>query len=324
MRPRQTDRRGPRVAALLVLTALAALVPAAASALPPGGVDETPGTPPGSVEITTPVVPQKGKVGFCVHGFRVDLKAGGSVGQQFMIKFDDFGSYGIGPYTPDANGDLCATVSANPADHTGEKGGAVDKIGPELCDPGKEHWLRFLSGSWAYNKNGDEASLRSLHAEFRFSGNCGDPPPSESPGGGPPATTPETTSPGPTKPGTTSPGTTPAAVTPVPRLASPGLRAGARRLTITFRPVAARTTVAIALRTAAKVRLGDHRRLVTLVRPVRRTLAAGTKRRTVTLRLTGGARALLRTHAKLAARLTLTPDHGKAGRVAVTLRRAEG
>lgn len=283
---------------LLALAAVALAGSAVAWAVPPGGVADTPGTPPGSVAITTPEVSQKGKVGFCVQGFRVDLAAGGSVGQQFMVKFDDFGNSGIGPFTPNAAGELCAEVSTDPADH-GSK--ASDRIPADLCDPSKEHWLRLLSGPWAYNKNGDVASLRSLSATFRVTGICGDATTTPDAGATPTATP------------------TPAATTSASLVSRKLTVTGGTRVTVKLRGGSAAQRVRVVLRTASKVRVGTKRRVVTLA-SASYQLGKDT-RRTVRPKLTSAGRALLRARRTLAGRLTLQPTGAQATRAAVTLRR---
>jgi hypothetical protein len=278
-------------------------------ALPPGGVEDQPGTPPGSVTITTPDVPQKGKVGFCVQQFRVDT-AGGPVGQQFMVKLDDFGSYGIGPFTPDATGSLCAEVSTDPADYQGAKGGAADKLPADLCDPGKEHWLRFLSGSWAH----PDASQRSIAKGFRVTGSCiGTPPPTTAPGGG----TPTTTAPGGT-PTTPAGGSSAAAV---PRVRSTTLVVRGRTIAAVLQGTGAFSRGSLVLRTRGPVRLGR-------TPPARRMLAKGSyqaaagDRVTVRLTLTREGTSVLRTRPRLAGELAVTPVRATGATTRVAVRRA--
>ena len=267
---------------------------AAAWAVPPGGGDQIPGTPPGSVEVTTPEVPQRGDVGFCVRGFRVE-NGSERVGQQFMVKFDDHGAYGIGPFTPDVNGELCATVSTDPADHQGAKGGAADKIPSDLCDPAKAHWLRFLSGEWAQN-----GSPRSLSAEFRVTGAC--EPAGGGPGGGEPGG-----------------GTPPPAAQVAVRLRSHRLALGARRVTLRLSATGGTARGTIALRSAHRVVVGKRKRRVTLARgPF--SVAPGSNR-AVRVGLTRTGRRVLRGRRSLLARVTVRPAGGGSLERRVRLRR---
>jgi len=263
-----------------------------AAGLPPGGVDDTPGTPPGSVAIVQPDVPKQGTVGFCVRNYRVNLPGGGSVGQQFMIKFDDFGAYGIGPFQPDNNGDLCAEVSMNPADHATAKGGAADKIPSDLCDTAKEHHLRFLSGSWAYNQGGVQASSRSQAGIFRVTTNCTEP---VATGGTPP----------PTGGGVGLPA-------PAPKVASRTVGTNGRTLTVRFQPVTVHTVASVGLRTRVKVRIGKQTRVVRLVSATRVEIPADGRSHTATFRLTPAGRQVVNTRALRAGVLVITPATGKS------------
>jgi hypothetical protein len=303
-------------AALGTTAALAAA--GAGVALPPAGTADDPGTPAGSMTITTPAVAQKGDVGFCVANIRVDT-SGGPVAQPFMVKFDDHGSYGIGPFTPDADGSLCATVSTDPARYATAKGGAADKIPADLCDPTKEHWLRLLSGSWAH----PDASQRSIAQTFTVTGRCGDVAgggTTTTPGGGGTTTTPgggTTTTPGTGAP--TTGGTPTTAAAPF-TLRSAALATDARRVTLKVRGGTAFARGTLVLRTRAKVALGRSA-------PARRTLARGgfqvAARDAVTVRLTltAAARSLLRTRATVAATLAVTPAGAKTINKNVTVRR---
>ena len=300
--------RRSRTPALIVVAAIAAVAPAAALALPPGGVNEEPGTPPGSVSVTNPEVAKQGTVGFCVRNFRVNLAGGGSVGQQFMVKFDDFGSYGIGPFTPDNNGDLCAEVSMNPADHATAKGGAADKIPSDLCDANATHLLRFLSGSWAYNKADGVASMRSLHADFRTTATCTEPAPT----GGSGSTTPGT--------GGTGGGAT--TIAPLPTVASRTVGTNGRTLRLTFRPVTAHTVVSFGLRTRTKVRVGKQMRIVRLVSATRVEIPADGRSHTATFRLTPAGRQVVGARTRNSGVLVITPGSGAARGVPMTVIRS--
>ncbi|OJU86292.1 MAG: hypothetical protein BGO11_02685 [Solirubrobacterales bacterium 70-9] len=277
------------IAPLVVLALLVLGGPTAsrAGAEPASGAVEVAGTPPGSVEVTTPEVAQKGAVGFCVHNFRVET-GGSSVGQQFMVKFDDFGAYGIGPFTPDAAGDLCATVSTDPAAHEGEKGGAKDKIPTDLCSPGKEHWLRFLSGSWAQG-----GTPRSLTAKFRMTGTC-ESTSAPTPGGG-----------------TTATETTVAAASL--KLLDHKLALQGRSVALRIQAGAAGASGRVVLRAAHKVPVagpGSPRAKAVLARGGYRV--AGGKTKTLRINLTVAGRRILADRDRLAARLLLRPAAGEA------------
>lgn len=294
--------RGSRVA---LIAAAALTVPAAAFALPPAGTDDEVGTPPGSVEVTTPEVPAKGKVGFCVRNFRVDLKNGGSVGQQFMMKFDDFGQNGIGPFTPDASGTFCGEISMNPADYAGTKGGAADAIPPGLCDTSKPHSLRFLSGPWAYDKNGDSASMRSFRADFRVTGSCtAPPPPPTGPTPGPTQPTPEQ----PTAPGAEDGST----VVRRPKLRARVVSTNGTTLRLNFQPVSTHTKVRISLRTRVPVKIGKRKRIVRLVSSTPVEIPADGRRHTAVFRLTPACRQIVASKAKRSGVLIFTLPSGKA------------
>jgi hypothetical protein len=305
----------------LVLTAALAAgaslaLAAAGMALPPGGTDDEPGTPPGSLTVTTPDVPQKGAVGFCVQDIRVD-GAGGHVAQPFMMKFDDYGSSGIGPFTPEADGDLCATISTDPAAYTSAKGGSADKIPPDLCDPAQEHWLRLLSGAWA----GDGASQRSLAAAFRVTGACGDGAGGSA--GTPPATTTPTT--GAMTTTTTAPTTTPRKPTVTVTARSAQLSVSGRSLVVKLVGGPAFTRGTLLVKSRARLRVGRSA-------AARRTLARGSfqlaARDTVALRLalTTDARSLLRTRRTLAATLAIAAGGAttRTTNVTVTTSKTQG
>lgn len=298
------------VGASVAATAGALVLAASGVALPPGGVADQPGTPPGSLTITTSEVPQKGDVGFCVQNIRVDT-ASGPAAQPFMLKFDDHGSNGIGPFTPAADGSLCATVSTDPADYAS---GAADKLPSDLCDPTKDHWLRLLTGAWAH----PDGSQRSIAAGFEVTGACGDG--SGGTDGGGTGTTPTT-------PGTTT--TTPAATTPNAS-AKPPVRAASATFAISGRAVVVKLRASssfargtLLLRSVSRLRVGHST-------AARRTLARGSFQiaagDTLALRLplTADARSVLRTRRSLAAALTIAPRDAAATTTTVTVRRPRG
>jgi len=307
--------RRRRIAAGAVAAAgAAALVLATAGvALPPGGVADQPGTPAGSLTITTPEVPQQGDVGFCVQNIRVDT-AGGPAAQPFMLKFDDHGSNGIGPFTPAADGSLCATVSTDPADYPS---GAADKLPSDLCDPAKAHWLRLLTGAWAH----PDGSQRSIAAGFTVTGACGDGGGGSGGGGGTgTGTTPAT----PGAPATTTPAATPGtAAEPPVRAASATLTTSGRSVVVKLKAASSFARGSLLLRSVSRLRVGRSA-------PARRTLARGSFQiaagDTLALRLplTADARSVLRTRASLAGALTIAPRDARPTTTTVTVRRPRG
>ena len=313
-------RRGPRSA---VRPGLAAGATAAACALiwssgvtaaPDTGAVDAPGTPPGVLTITTPAGPVGGKISFCTEKIRVDTAAG-PVAQNFMLKFDDFGSFGIGPYTPDANGSYCGTVSTIAADHAGARGGAADKLPDDLCDASKPHTLRLLSGTWGAPGTTPEASQRSISQPISVAGGtCGGATPGGPGGGqaGPGAiTTGPTTTPGGSVPGTTA--------------ASLSLRsttASVRGRSVYVRVTGGRAFVkgTAVLRTRDKVAMGRSKAVRWTLAKQSFQVAAGN---TVELKLalTPNGRKLMRPRLRLAGKLTLTPVSGVALTREVSVRR---
>jgi hypothetical protein len=289
-------RQRRAAAAGVVATAATLVLAAAGAALPPGGTDDQPGTPAGSLAVTTPDVAQKGAVGFCVENIRVDSSSG-HVAQPFVLKFDDHGSSGIGPFTPDADGHLCASASTDPAAYATAKGGSADKIPPDLCDPTKEHWLRLLSGGWA----AENASQRSLAATFRVTGACGD-----GAGGGGTTTTPTTTATTPAPgPGdtTTTPTTTTKPSVDV-RLRSVKLAVSGRSLVVKLRGGRAFTRGTLLVTSRSRLRVGRSGATRRALAKGSFQLAAGD---TVALRLplTADGRSLLKNRRTLAASLAV-------------------
>lgn len=302
--------RRARAARLQLGAAAAALAAAAAgaSAAPPGGPVDTPGSPPGTLQITTPSGPVDGRIGFCVDAIRVDTAAG-PVAQRFMLKLDDHGSYGIGPYTPTASGSLCATVSTDPADHAAARGGAADKLPADLCDASKPHTLRLLSGAWGAPGTVPEASQRSIAAPISVAGaTCG------------------RSQPRPPSPGEPVPGTPPGARPPA---GAPAAAVRVRSTTVVVRGrsaylklggAGAFSSGTVVLRSRAAIRIGRSPR-------ARRTLARGAYQVAagdaveLRLALTAQARVLLRTRRSIGATLTIAPSAGAAIARTVTVRR---
>jgi hypothetical protein len=336
--------RPPRATgAVLVLGAAVLAWPCAAGALPPGGAADTPGTPAGSVEITNPAGLREGKVQFCVRGF---VTRTGAAPQQFMVKFDDYGSKGIGPFQPDATGTYCGEVATDRAAYA-SAASADDKLPAELCRGG-QHWLRILSGSWSH----PDATERSLAKDFASDATCGTggkaaapspgtvvgadtgvgtapAPPSDGGGSGGGGTGGGTGGPG-TGPGGgtgSGPGGGSGAAPVAPSLSGQAvLRSRTARVsgsTVTFalRRTGAVGRGTITARSAARLRLTPKgaRRVRTLVAARPYTLSGATTQ-SVRARLTPTGRRLLRTRSRLTVRVTLTPSGGTATTTRVVLR----
>lgn len=303
--------------ALIAATGVAAAVLLSSglvAAAPDTGAVETPGTPPGKLVITTPGGPVDGKIAFCVESIRVDTAAG-PVAQSFMLKFDDFGVFGIGPYTPTASGSLCGTVSTIPADHAAGRGGAADKLPADLCDTSKPHTLRLLSGTWgAPEGTTPPPSQRSISSPISVAGDsCG----AAIPGG----TGGEQPDPGgSTPPGTTTPGTatTPTTGAPGSRATPAAVTLRSATLSVRGRSVYVRVTGGKAfvkgsalLRTRDKVAMGRSKAVRWTLAKQTFQVAAGNAVE-LRLSLTPNGRKLMRTRLRLAGVLTLTPDRGGA------------
>ncbi|MEV4421452.1 hypothetical protein AB0L40_15935 [Patulibacter sp. NPDC049589] len=329
------DTRGTRRGRLLVAgTATGVTLAAAgtAGALPPGGAVDKPGTPAASLEITNLAGLREGKVQFCVRG---SVLKDGSAPQLFMLKFDDFGSNGIGPFQPDATGTYCGELST---DRTAFSAAADDKIPADLCNGG-QHWLRVLSGSWA--GTAATATERSLAKDFTSDATCGTGGTAAWPTVGSiaeqyrakagvalPSTPPAGT---PTTPGgpTTTPGgsTTPGGPTPVPvltglaKIRSTTVAVSGSTATLRVRRTAAvgggKITVRSATRLAAKGRKG--KKIRTLVSAQRYALT-GAVAQSLRLKLTATGRSVLRTRRSLSAVVTITPTGGKPTTTRVVLR----
>lgn len=136
------------------------LAAAGAWALPPGGAVDDPGDPPATITIVTPSVPVNGAVSFTGTGW---LNQDGT-GQSVMVKFDDFGNNGIGPFTADAQGNLSGTVSLTPpANATARQ--RADYAPSDMNQANSSHWLRFLTGPWgSLPRNGPPRSMRGTFA----------------------------------------------------------------------------------------------------------------------------------------------------------------
>jgi hypothetical protein len=329
--------RPPRATgAVLVLGAAVLAWPCSAGALPPGGAADTPGTPAGSVEIVNPAGLREGKVQFCVRGF---VTRTGAAPQQFMVKFDDYGSKGIGPFQPDATGTYCGEIATDRAAYA-SAASADDKLPAELCQGG-QHWLRILSGSWSH----PDATERSLAKDFATDATCGTGGKAAAPSAGtvigadtgvaPAATAPGDGS-GPGGGGTgTNPGggtgagtgggsgTGPAApsLSGQAVLRSRTARVSGSTVTFALRRTGAVGRGTITARSAARLRLTPKgtRRVRTLVAARPYTLSGATTQ-SVRARLTATGRRLLRTRSRLTVRVTLTPSGGTATTTRVVLR----
>jgi hypothetical protein len=313
-------RRGRRSAVRLGLAAGATAAACAlvwssgVTAAPETGVVDAPGTPPGVLRITSPAGPVAGKISFCVEKIRVDTAAG-PVAQSFMLKFDDFGGFGIGPYTPDANGSYCGTVSTIAADYTNARGGAADKLPDDLCDAAKPHTLRLLSAGWGAPGTTPEASQRSIAQPISTGGTCGGATPG-GPGGGQTGPGGTTTGPATTTPGGSNPGTA------VASLSLRSTTASVRGRSIYVRVPGGRTFVkgTAVLRTRDKVAMGRSKAVRWTLAKQSFQVAAGN---TVELKLalTPNGRKLMRPRLRLAGKLTLTPVSGIALTREVSVRR---
>jgi len=282
-----TARRARALAAGVSAAALASVwVPTAGAAGTPK--PDLPGTPPATVEVTTKEVFAGTQVTFQGAGW---LSTGGQP-QQFMIKFDDHGVNGIGPYTANADGTIGGTVAmVPPASATLKQ--REDYAPADLGTPGR-HWLRFLAG-W------NSSPARSLHAEFTVV--AAPEAPAPDPGTGTPAApqAPETPAGEPLTP---------------PSLASGPITRAGGRLAVRVRGGDARAGVAITIRTAGRVRLapGTRPRQVLLARL--RTAVAPGGVRVLRPRLTAAGRRVL-ANGPVRARITLV--RAGAGTVTTTV-----
>jgi hypothetical protein len=264
--------------------------------------------------------------------------------QQFQVKFDDFGSKGIGQFQPDASGTYCGEIATDRAAYA-SAASADDKIpskaqgaAADLCAPGTQHWLRVLSGSWAH----PDGSERSIARDFTTDATCGTGGKAAAPSvgtvvgadtgvapataGGGPTTTPggTTTTPGGT---TTTPGTTTTAAPVLSGLAkvrSTRVAVQGSIVTLPVRRTAAVGGGKVTIRSASRLALNGRgaKRVRTLVaaRPYRLT---GAVNQSLRLRLTATGRSVLRSRSSLAAVVTVTPTGGKPVATRITLRPAK-
>jgi hypothetical protein len=304
--------------------------------VPDTGVADTPGTPAGSVEITNPAGLREGKVQFCVRGF---VTKTGTAPQQFMVKFDDHGSKGIGPFQPDATGTYCGEVATDRAAYA-SAASADDKIPAGLCDGG-QHWLRILSGSWSH----PDASERSMAKDYTSDATCGTGGKAAAPTAGSviggdagvgtaPAPPTGGTGGGGTGPGGggtgsgtgsgSGPGTAAPSLSGQAALRSRTARVDGSTVTLALRRTGAVGRGTITARSASRLRLTPTgaRRVRTLVAARPYTLGGGTTQ-DVRVRLTATGKRLLRTRSRLTVRVTLTPSGGTATTTTVVLRAAK-
>jgi hypothetical protein len=295
------------------------------------------------LEITNTAGLREGKVQFCVRGFLLKDR---SAPQLFMLKFDDFGSRGIGPFQPDASGTYCGELATDRSAFASATS-ADDKIPADLCEPGAQHWLRVLSGSWAGTP--ETATERSLAQDFAIDATCGTggkaAPPSPgtvvgtdtgvgtasagtTPGGT--TTTPggTTTSPGgttTTTPGgsTTAPGAVPV-LTGLAKVRSTRVAVKGSVATLRIRRTGAigsgKVTIRSASRLSLKGRSGKRIRTLVAARSYRLT---GATNQDLRLRLTSTGRSVLRSRTSLKAVVTITPTGGKPVTARVVLRAAK-
>ena len=319
-------------------------------ALPPGGAVDKPGTPPGTLEITNATGLREGKVQFCVRSF---VTKDGGAPQQFMVKLDDFGSNGIGPFQPDASGTFCGEIATDRAAYA-SSASADDKLPADLCAPGN-HWLRVLSGPWAH----PDATERSLAKDVVVDATCGTggkaaqpsvgtvvgrdtgvgsaPAPGTGTGGGAGSGGAGASSGGTAGQGgggtggpaggtTTTPsgGYAPVVLSGLATLRSRTLRFDRRRLTVPLRRTGAVGTGKITVRTVSRFRSrgGGPARIRTLVAARRYSLTAASTTTARVALTTYTGRRLLRDHRRLKANLTITPTGGTPRTVRVVLRAA--
>jgi hypothetical protein len=250
------------------------------------------GTVVPAVAVTTPTVAQGGSIGIAITGF---VKTGGG-GQKVGIRIDDSRTLSDCVQT-DGSGNATASIPV-----------------PDGLAAG-EHLVRFLAGTACVSGGPPiEPEARSMTGTFTL---VGDPAAATSAAPSDPGSA---TSAG--GAGTGGSGDGPAPAAPV---ATAALKVGSTlkatksgRVTLPVRlSGAARGTVA--MRTAAKVQVGQRRRVVTLVAKRAWTVAApGTA--TLTLKLTGEGRRLLARHGTLRARVTVVDGAGRASSKVVTLR----
>ncbi|WP_022927406.1 hypothetical protein [Patulibacter americanus] len=326
--------RPPRATgAVLVLAAAGLTWPCSAGAVPPGGVADTPGTPAGSIEIVNPAGLREGKVQFCVRGF---VTKSGTAPQQFMVKFDDHGSKGIGPFQPDATGTYCGEVATDRAAYASAMS-ADDKIPAGLCQGG-QHWLRILSGSWSH----PDASERSLAKDYTSDATCGTggkaaaptagsviggdagigtapAPPAGGPGGAGSPTPGGGSGAGGAGAGS-GPGTAAPSLSGQATLRSRTARVSGSTVTLALRRTGAVGRGTITARSASRLRLTPKgaRSVRTLVAARPYTLGGATTQN-VRVRLTATGKRLLRTRSRMTVRVTLTPSGGTASTTTVVL-----
>lgn len=280
-------RRRPLATAVTAGALIAALAWTSAAGAAGTPRPDNPGTPPATVEVTTKQVFAGTQVSFSGTGW---LTTAGAP-QRFYIKFDDFGSAGIGPYTANADGTVSGTVAMVPP-ATATPGQKADWAPADLGTPGT-HWLRFLAGPYADLPNNVPA--RSLHATFEVAAQPGvdNPTPSD----------PSPTDPTPTDPVSATP----------PSLAKVAVTRSSGRLAVRVRGGSAQTGVVLTLRTARAVRLvpGGPARVLTLTTPLRTRVAAGGTR-VLRPTLTVAGRRLLARLGSVRATVRLVPAGGTA------------
>lgn len=342
---RAAGRSSVVAAGLGAVATAVVLWPGAAGALPPGGADDKVGSPAGSLEITSAAL-REGKVQFCVRGFVTKDRA---APQQFQVKFDDFGSRGIGQFQPDASGTYCGEIATDRAAY-GSAASADDKIPSvaqgakaNLCDAGTQHWLRVLSGTWAH----PNASERSIARDFTSDGTCGTGGKAAAPSvgtviGGDTGVAPPAAGGGPATPGGTATtpgaGATPGGTTTTPGTATPGTPApvqlsGLATLrsttiavaegvaTLKVRRTAAVGRGTITIRSAAKLAVPGRKgmRIRTLV-SARPYGLSGEVAQSLRVRLTTTGRGVLKRSPRLRAVVTITPKGGTPTTTRVVLR----
>ncbi len=264
-------------AVLLAALGIATLAAGVASAL------RAPDDPEGaSVQIASASVTPGGTVAFTGSGF---IATGGG-GQVVTVKLDDTSV--AGTFTADAGGTISGTVTAPTSTGT--------------------HWLRFLAGSGGPSGQGGGAQppARSLSADFTVTA-----------ASSPPATT-TNPAPTPTTPSVTTPTPTPSGPKPSVAIRSRALTAHGTRLDLRLRCAAGAACRGTAtVRSARKVVLGGHRRVVTIARGAYGLKAGADK--ALSLALTRDGRRLLAAHERVGVRAAVTLRGSKSLSKTLTL-----
>jgi hypothetical protein len=246
------------------------------------------------VVVTTPTVAQGGAVGVRITGF---VKAAGG-GQLVGVRIDDSRTL-AGCVATDSSGNATASIPV-----------------PDGLAAG-EHTIRFLAGTACISGGPQvEPDPRSMTRTFVLVGD-----PAATTTAAPTDSGAAASTDGGAANGATGTGGGTATAAPATAALSVGktlkaTKAGSVKLAVKLSGAAKGT---VAMRTAAKVKVGKQKRFVTLVAKRAWTVSApGTA--TLTLKLTGEGRRLLAKHHTLRARVTVVDAAGHASSKVVTLR----